>query len=55
MTEAQLRASGKNGVYRADLDEWFVEGEEPQPVAPAVIAPEPKIKKTTLAEVLMNE
>ena len=55
MTEQELRNSGKNGVYRADLDEWFAEGEEPQPIAPATIAPEPKTAKKTLAEVLIND
>lgn len=36
MTYEEFKASGKNGVYRADLDEWFVEGEEP-PIKPEVV------------------
>lgn len=49
MTYDELKATGKSGVYRADLDEWFIEGEEPplpspvktESVAPLKPAPEP--------------
>lgn len=34
MTEEELKQTGKSGVYRADLDQWFIEGEEP-PLVPA--------------------
>lgn len=39
MTHAELLASGKNGVYRADLDEWYAEG-EPQPPLKTTTNPE---------------
>lgn len=32
MTYEEFKKTGKDGVYRADLDEWFVAGAEP-PVA----------------------
>ncbi len=38
MTEQELKQSGRSGVYRADLDDFFFVGEEPAPVAP-VVAP----------------
>jgi hypothetical protein len=49
MTYDELKKTGKNGVYRADLDEWFIEGEEPplpskqdEPEQPAKSAPAPE-------------
>lgn len=45
MTYEELKKTGKRGVYRPDLDEWFAEGEEPAPAIPTsepvVIEPDP--------------
>lgn len=35
MTHDEFKKTGKSGVYRADLDEWFVEGKEPPLPEPA--------------------
>jgi hypothetical protein len=40
MTEQELKQSGRQGVYRADVDDFLFDGEEPAPVAP-VAAPIP--------------
>lgn len=54
MTEQELRQTGKDGVYRADLDQWFVVGEEPPRKAPLLkpqsVAAEPAPLKNEPAE-----
>lgn len=33
MTLEEFKRTGKDGIYRADLDEWFLVGEEPEIVS----------------------
>lgn len=51
MTLDELKKTGKDGVYRADLDEYFPVGEEPPLVVessklPETVKPEPELKPT---------
>lgn len=52
MTLEELKKTGKNGVYRSDMDEWFIEGEEPPLLEPgktesaALLEPTPELQSS---------